>query len=117
MLVTCGRPAEAGRVNPRALAVAKLLRALKEGPQTYRDLCDFAGMASGAAGRYVNALHDEKLVHIAEWRKDAAGRRTLAAFAWDPGAPDAPRPFYSAAEKSRRFRADAAYHHAFEDTA
>lgn len=88
-----------------ATLYAKLLAALVDGPpRTYMELAEFTGLHLRTCQRYVKALHDAKLVHVAGWEEDPLGRFSIAAFVFGRGR-DAKRPVLSATEKKRRYRA------------
>lgn len=52
---------------------------------------------------YVNALHKQKLIRIADYEKDGRQRDTAALWIWGKGT-DAKRDRMTAAERSKRYR-------------
>jgi hypothetical protein len=52
---------------------------------TYEDAVAKMGWDNQTLRRYINALHDDKLVHVADLLPDCRGRRTIRQFTWGPG--------------------------------
>jgi hypothetical protein len=57
------------RIN--ALSVAKMIKALLDGPTSIYELTDVSGLHIHTIRIYMNTLMKEKCVHISGWEKDA----------------------------------------------
>ena len=91
------------RVN--AIAIAELMIGLQDACHTMWELADMSGLAIGTVRNYCNTLHRRGIVHIADWREDAKGGRTLKVFALGSGK-DMPKPKpQPKTEGCRRWRA------------
>lgn len=96
------------RVAVRAMLVSKALEALVEGRQTFAALIEITGLSQDALGDWIGEFRRRKLVHVEAWDLDPREAPTIAAFRWNPGAPDAERPApLTNGQKSARWRAKA----------
>ena len=77
------------RVN--AIAIAELMVGLQDGCHTMLELADLSGLSIQTVRNYIKQLHKRGAVHIADWREDAKGGRTLKVFELGPGK-DMPKP-------------------------
>lgn len=100
-MATTRRPV---RVRVNALAHAKLLRALLEGPATVHDLAEESGLTAWTVSRHLDAFLAERLVHVSGWQQDALGRDTTEIYTWGKGK-NVPRKIPSNAENCARWRA------------
>lgn len=66
------------RVN--ALAVAQMISAMCDAPQTAYELRDTSGLSIQTVRHYLKALYKAKAIHIADWTEDGRGNRTTRAF-------------------------------------
>jgi hypothetical protein len=57
-----------------ALSMAKVTRALLDGPCSIRELQVISGLSTNTLHEYMRALRKEQVVHICAWEKDATGR-------------------------------------------
>lgn len=73
------------------LSAALMMRALMDGPSSVPEIAYETGISYVTVRRYVRALRDRRVIHIAAWDVDARGRRTLAAYSFGDRH-DAPRP-------------------------
>lgn len=71
------------RLGP--LSVAKVMRALLDGPCCVRELQQTSGLSTATLHAYMRALRKEGVVHISGWEKDATGRESLRIFKLGPG--------------------------------
>ena len=63
-----------------ALSMAKVTRALLDGPCSAADLQIASGLNIKTLYEYLRALRKESVVHICAWEKDATGRESLRIF-------------------------------------
>ena len=89
------------RLGP--LSVAKIMRALLDGPCSMPELQHSSGLSSNTLHGYMRALRKEGVVHISGWEKDATGRDSLRVFKLGPGK-DAPRRRKPKAQVARECR-------------
>ena len=89
------------RLGP--LSVAKIMRALLDGPSTVPELQETSGLSVSTLYEYLRALRKEGVVHVSGWEKDATGRESLRVFKLGPGK-DAPRQRKSKAQIARECR-------------
>jgi DNA-binding transcriptional ArsR family regulator len=89
------------RLGP--LSVAKIMRALFDGPCTVPELQEASGLSVSTLYEYLRALRKEGVVHVCAWEKDATGRESLRVFKLGPGK-DAPRQRKSKAQIARECR-------------
>jgi hypothetical protein len=87
-----------------AVALAKLLAALRDGPCTYWELHDATGLHYNTLRNYINAMRREKLLYVCEWEKDRFNRDMLAVFAWGDGK-DKKKQKMTVAQRKARHRA------------
>ncbi|MGQ0710007.1 MAG: helix-turn-helix domain-containing protein [Rhodoferax sp.] len=66
------------RLGP--LSVAKVMRALLDGPCSVLELQQVSGLSTSTLHAYMRALRKERVVHISGWEKDATGRDSLRVF-------------------------------------
>jgi hypothetical protein len=95
------------RLGP--LSVAKLMRALLDGPCSMPELQHTSGLSINTLHGYMRALRKEGVVHISGWEKDATGRDSLRVFKLGAGK-DAPRrrkPKAQVARECRKRKQDA----------
>jgi hypothetical protein len=83
--------------------MAKITRALLDGPCSIRELQVVSGLSINTLHEYMRALRKEQVVHICAWEKDATGRDSLRVFKLGPGK-DAPRTRKSKAQIARECR-------------
>jgi transcription initiation factor IIE alpha subunit len=86
-----------------ALSMAKITRALLEGPCTVTELQAVSGLSINTIHTYMRALRKEKVVHIGGWEKDSTGRDSLRVYKLGAGR-DAPRSRKSKAQIARECR-------------
>lgn len=89
------------RLGP--LSVAKVMRALMDGPCSLPELQHSSGLSTNTLYEYLRALRKEGVVHISAWEKDSTGRESLRVFKLGPGR-DAPRRRKSKAQIARECR-------------
>ena len=91
--------------RPAHLAVALMMARLLEGPATVRDIADETGLTEFSTRGYMRAMRRYRVVYVAAWELDAAGRQTLAAYKLGKR-PDAVRvPPMTRAQMARNYRA------------
>jgi formylmethanofuran dehydrogenase subunit B len=98
-----------------ALSMAKVTRALLDGPCSIRELQVISGLSTNTLHEYMRALRKERVVHIGAWEKDATGRESLRVFKFGPGK-DQPRAKKSKAliaRECRQRKQDAKLSHCF----
>lgn len=86
-----------------ALSMAKITRALLDGPCSVNELKLVSGLNVSTLHEYMRALRKEGVVHICAWEKDATGRESLRVFKLGSGK-DAPRAKKSKAQIARECR-------------
>lgn len=98
-----------GTSKPRlnSILFAMLLEDLMEGPSTWTELSEKTGLCRGSVLAAIRAMKDRKLVHIAGWERDAAGRINVPAFQLGRGR-DAVKPVKTRAAVNRDQRAKSA---------
>ncbi len=69
-----------------------------------RDLVEETGLTKFTVRKYVNALYNHGVIHIASWEAAANGRRVLAVYRVGRQA-DARKPRMSGTERTARYRA------------
>ena len=90
------------RVN--AIAIAELMIGLQDACHTMWELSAMSGLAINTVRNYCNTLHRRGIVHVADWREDIKGGRTLKVFALGYGK-DMPKPKpQTRAENCKRYR-------------
>ena len=89
------------RLGP--LSVAKIMRALLDGPCSMPELQHTSGLSMNTLHGYMRALRKEGVVHISGWEKDATGRDSLRVFKLGAGK-DAPRRRKPKAQVARECR-------------
>lgn len=76
--------------------IADLIACLMKKPQTHAELREVLEVTDKVRLQtYINALHDEGLVYVAEWKKSRALGGYSPVYAWQPSVchfPDAPKP-------------------------
>lgn len=88
-------------------AVVALVRALHIKPHTIAELSAISGMEERAVSGWINALRDSApaMVMVGDWKEDALGRRTIAAYCWGLCGVDMPKPApLSRAQITARYR-------------
>lgn len=88
------------------VAAARMQQAMQIKPHSLDDLALVSGLAKPTVTRYVNDLHEEKMVHVGDWGRDSRGYPTIRKFAWGTSA-DAvcPRNPRTSAERMAAIRA------------
>ena len=86
-----------------ALSMAKITRALLDGPCSISELQYVSGLSTSTLHEYMRALRKEGVVHIGAWERDATGRESLRVFKLGNGQ-DAPRAKKSKAQIARECR-------------
>ncbi len=86
-----------------ALSMAKVMRALMDGPCSIQELKIISGLSINTLHEYMRALRKEGVAHIGAWEKDATGRDSLRVYKLGNGK-DAPRTRKSKAEVARDCR-------------
>lgn len=86
-----------------ALSMAKVTRALLDGPCSVRELQTISGLSNTTLHEYMRALRKERVIHICAWEKDATGRESLRVFKFGAGK-DVPRGKKSKAQIARECR-------------
>ena len=87
-----------------AIAYAILLKAIYSNPLTIADMVEETGLAEHTIRKFMDSLHDQKMVYIYGWAMDNAGRRTLKLWKWGPHRKDAVFEKKSAADMTRTSR-------------
>ena len=59
------------RIN--ASSNARLMKALMDNDMTYQEMADHVGLHYLTVARFMRELHKQKVIHVAEWRRDARG--------------------------------------------
>lgn len=91
--------------RPAHLAVALMMARLLDGPATVRDIADETGLTEFSTRCYMRAMRRHRVVYVAGWELDAAGRQTLAAYKLGKR-PDAVRvPPRTNSERMKHYRA------------
>jgi len=86
-----------------ALSMAKITRALLDGPCSISELKLVSGLNVSTLHEYMRALRKEGVVHICGWEKDATGRESLRVFKLG-NEKDAPRAKKTKAQIARECR-------------
>jgi hypothetical protein len=86
-----------------AMSMAKVTRALLDGPCSVRELQTISGLSNTTLHEYMRALRKEQVVHICAWEKDATGRESLRVFKLGAGK-DVPRGKKTKAQVARECR-------------
>lgn len=86
-----------------ALSMAKITRALLDGPCSINELKLVSGLNISTLHEYMRALRKEGVVHICGWEKDTTGRESLRVFKLGSDQ-DAPRAKKSKAQIARECR-------------
>jgi hypothetical protein len=86
-----------------ALSMAKVTRALLEGPCSVPELQVVSGLSTNTLHEYMRALRKEQVVHICAWEKDATGRESVRVFKLGAGK-DRPRGKKSKAQIAKECR-------------
>ena len=77
------------RIN--ASSNARLMKALMDNDMTYQELADHVGLHYLTVARFMRELHKQKVIHVAEWRRDARGCASAKVWAFGE-AKDAKKP-------------------------
>lgn len=86
-----------------AVAFAVMLRELLDGPCTAIELAAQTGMRHETVLGWIRAMRRQRVLYVAFWVEDAAGRRTTAAYRLGDK-PDAPRRPMPRIDIVRRYR-------------
>jgi hypothetical protein len=73
-----------------SLSVAKVMRALLEGPCTAQELHEVSGLHIHTIHEYMRAMRKEKILHICAWEEETAGRESFRVYKLGGGV-DVPR--------------------------
>lgn len=95
-----GRPA----IKMGAITYAQMIRLLHGKPHTKAELAEATGLHVQTINDYVNALHDEDMIHVVDWGKDTLGRQATPIYIWGMGI-DAPRTPKTVNQRQRDWRA------------
>ncbi len=89
------------------LASAKMQTAMLQEPHSLDELVELTGLAKATVTRFVNELHEEKVIHVADWARDARNYPTIRRFKMG-NQPDVecPRTTRTAADRMRLLRLD-----------
>ena len=89
------------------LVTAKMQTAMSTMPQSLNDLVELTGLAKPTVTRFVNELHEGRVVYVAAWGRDARDYPTIRQFRVG-NLPDVecPRTTRTAAERMRLLRLD-----------
>lgn len=91
--------------RPAHIAVALMMARLLDGPATVREIAEETGLTEFSTRCYVRAMRARRVVYVASWELDTAGRQTLAAYKLGKR-PDAVRiPPLTRAQMARNYRA------------
>jgi hypothetical protein len=91
--------------RPGHIAVAKMIAALVDAPQTSYDLIEASGLCHTTIRGYVRMLRKEGVLHVAAWEPDASGRMSLRAYMLGKGRDvRKPLPQFDHNEFQRRLR-------------
>src|ERR1035437_2710788 len=90
------------RTKINTLAVAKMLRALLEGPTTITELEEVSGISLKTIRPYVNALLKEKCIHVSAWEKNSINRMVIRVFSLGHGK-SVPAPTKTRAERNKDY--------------
>lgn len=94
---------KAPKAKLNALYFALMLREFQRGPCTATEIADATGYARKTMVAILRTMHDQSVLHIAEWEAAADGRTKLPVYALGDGK-DTPRPApLSRAERNRRY--------------
>jgi predicted ArsR family transcriptional regulator len=82
-----------------------MLKLLHQGAATAQDIAEHSGLSEQSVRDYLRAMRKRRIVYVARWEHDRAGRQTLAAYSLGSKA-DAQRvPPRSRAEIAKHYRA------------
>ena len=90
-------------IKINAISFAKLVRYMIPGLYTLDQLAEKTGLFKKTVMHYARELHREKVVHIARYEKDSAGRRSKIVYKFGD-CEDAPRVRQTGAEAMKRYR-------------
>lgn len=92
-----------------ALSMAKITRALLDGPCSINELKLVSGLNISTLHEYMRALRKEGVVHICGWERDSTGRESLRVFKLgnDKDAPRAKKSKALIARECRKRKQDA----------
>ena len=95
------------KIRITAIANANLMWMLLRGHWTYDELVEESGLSEPTVRDYIQELRRRRVVFVADWEQDRAGRRTRPCFQMKTkdGQKDTPKPKMSGAERARRYRA------------
>lgn len=86
-----------------SLSIAKVMRALLDGPCSVTELEEISGLSNHTLHDYMRALRKEHAAHICGWEEDATGRESIRIFKLGAGK-DVPRRKKSKAQIARECR-------------
>ena len=89
------------------VAAARMQDAMQIASRSLDDLTFISHLAKPTVTRYVNDLHESRMIHVGEWARDSRGYPTIRMFAWGD-LPDAacPRNPRTGAERMAALRAN-----------
>lgn len=91
------------QVKLNAVMFAMMLEELLSGPCTAQDIADYTGMSLLTVQRTLRAMYRRKVLHVAAWERDVAGRMTVRVFGLGAGK-DAKAPITTRSEMNRKYR-------------
>lgn len=92
------------QVKLNAVMFSMLIEDLLCGPCTAQDIAEHSGMHVLTVQRTLRAMYRRKVLHIASWERDAAGRMSIRVFALGSGR-DAKKPIKPRSQMNREWRA------------
>ena len=89
------------------VATATMQTAMLSAAQSLNDLVALSGLSKQTVTRFVNELHEAKVIHVGGWARDTRGYPTIRQFSMG-NKPDVecPRTQRTAAERMRGLRLD-----------
>lgn len=93
------------QIKVNAMSYAKLVRELHDGPFSFAELAENTGLHYHTVRDYVNQLHKERLVYVADWEKDRLGRDCKPLWSFGIDRKDKRRAKLTAKERQQRHRA------------
>jgi len=86
-----------------AIVWATMLRELMDGHSTAKEIAEATGARHETVLAYLRIMRRHRVIHVARWVEDTAGRRTTAAYGFGDK-PDAARQPMPRNEIKRRYR-------------
>ena len=94
----------ARQLKVNAMSLGILMRALHEGPHSYKELAEITGLHYATIRDWVNALHDQGVVHIAAYERDARDRDSVRLWQYGIDKRDAKKRKLTGAQRQARQR-------------